>query len=75
MLAAWGWRFLRFARAGDPALARLGALGLAVLVAFTVRNLTDDFLLRANGRLLWAIAALLLGAAVAREREIARPAR
>lgn len=75
MLAAWGWRFMRFVRAGDPALARLGAIGLAVLAAFTVRNLTDDFLLRANGRLLWAIAALLLGAAVARERELAREAR
>jgi O-antigen ligase len=74
MLAAWGWQFLRCVRTSDPALRRLGAIGLAVMIAFIVRNLTDDFFLRANGRLLFAIAAMLLGAAVARQRGLPAPA-
>lgn len=70
MLAAIGWRFARYARSADSALARIGAVGLAVLVAFLARNLTDDFFLRANSRLLFATFGLLLGAAVLREREL-----
>lgn len=74
MLALVARRFLRYVRSDDVALARLGSLGLAVLVAYAVRNLTDDFFLRANGKLLFATTAMLLGAAVLREREI-RPGR
>jgi O-antigen ligase len=65
-------RFVRFVRSRDVALARLGALGLAVIAGFAIRNLTDDFFLRANGKLLFAACALLLGAGVVRERELAR---
>jgi O-antigen ligase len=70
MLAAIGWRFTRYVRSADGALAGIGAVGLAVLVAYMARNLTDDFFLRANGRLLFATLGLLLGAGALRAREI-----
>jgi len=56
-------------RSGDRWLARLGALGLMVLAGFIARNLTDDFFLRANARLLFAVHGMLLGAAHLRRRQ------
>ena len=69
MFAAVAVRYARFVRSSDIALARLGALGLAVLAAFLIRNLTDDFFLRANGKLLFAANAILLGLGALRLRE------
>ncbi|HEX4884848.1 MAG TPA: O-antigen ligase family protein, partial [Casimicrobiaceae bacterium] len=66
-------RYVGLARSGDELLRRLGALGLAVLAAFVVKNLTDDFFFRANLKLLFAVHALLLGMAALRERELSRP--
>jgi O-antigen ligase len=70
LLGALVARYAALARSGDDTLVRLGALGLAVLAAFVVKNLTDDFFFRANAKLLFAVHATLLGAAVLREREI-----
>jgi O-antigen ligase len=66
MLVTVAARFVRFVRSGDEALVRIGALGLAVSVGFIVRNLTDDFSTRANGKLLFAALALLVAAGTVR---------
>ena len=63
MLGSVAWRFARFVRSDDDEVARLGAIGLAVLAAFVVRNLTDDFFIRASGKILFAACAMILGAA------------
>ena len=73
MLAAVAARFIAFVRSGDAALARLGALGLAVVTGFIVRNLTDDFFTRANGKLLFAAVAILLAAGTMRARQLRAP--
>jgi O-antigen ligase len=70
LLGALVARYAGLARSDDPTLRRYGALGLAVLAAFVVKNLTDDFYFRANAKLLFAVNAMLLGAAVLREREL-----
>ncbi|HVF63578.1 MAG TPA: O-antigen ligase family protein [Casimicrobiaceae bacterium] len=61
MVGAVAAAYLRFVRSGDPTLVALGAVGLAVIAGYLVRNLTDDFFLRANGKLLFAANAVLLG--------------
>ena len=70
LLGALAARYAAMLRVGDATLRRIGALGLAVLAAFVVKNLTDDFFFRANAKLLFAVNAMLLGAAVLREREL-----
>jgi hypothetical protein len=70
-IAALAWRYWRLVRAGDVVLARLGALGLMSVTGFVVRNLTDDFFLRANAKLLFAVQGILLGAAALRQRALA----
>lgn len=70
LLAALAARYAGVVRSGDAPLRRLGALGLAVLAAFVVKNLTDDFFFRANLKLFLAVHALLLGLAVTRERAL-----
>ena len=70
MLGCVGLRFLRFVSSRDVELARSGALGLAVIAGFTIRNLTDDFFTRANGKLLFAACAILLGAGALRARAL-----
>jgi O-antigen ligase len=69
LFAALGLRYLRLVRSGDGMLARLGAIGLAVLASFIVKNLTDDFFFRANAKLFFAVHALLLGVSAMRLRE------
>ena len=68
MLGSVAWRFVRFVRSGDSDVARIGAIGLAVVAAFVIRNLTDDFFIRANGKILFAACAMLLGAGVVHSR-------
>ncbi len=70
LLAALAWRFVGFFRARDDMLALIGLIGLAMLVGFVVKNLTDDFLFRSNAKEFWAFCALLLGYGVRRERAI-----
>ena len=70
MLASMALRFVAFVRSRDDELARYGALGLAVLAGYVVRNLTDDFFIRANGKLLFAALAMLLAAGTLRRRAL-----
>jgi O-antigen ligase len=64
LLGALLWRYAGFLRARDDALAFVGMVGIALVAGFVVKNLTDDFLVRANAREFWALAALLLGTGV-----------
>jgi O-antigen ligase len=74
MLATVAARYGRFIRSSDIVLTRLGAIGLAVLAAFVIRNLTDDFFIRANGKILFAANAILLALGALRLREMRRHA-
>jgi O-antigen ligase len=71
LIAALAAHYARLVRSGDDVLARVGALGLMTLAGFLVRNLTDDFFLRANAKLLFAVHGVLLGTAALRRRAIA----
>ena len=64
-------RFAGFLRSGDDSLAFVGVLGLALIVGFIVKNLTDDFLFRSNAREFWATLGMLLGVGVRRSRDSA----
>jgi O-antigen ligase len=68
LLAAIAWRYLRFYRAQSDVLAFLGLLGVALLVGFVVKNLTDDFLVRSNAKEFWALNAAILGWGIRVER-------
>ncbi len=68
LLGAIGWRYVRFYRSTSDTLALLGIVGLSLLAGFVVKNLTDDFLIRSNGRLFWALNAMILGCGVRLER-------
>jgi O-antigen ligase len=61
LLVALFWRYAQFLRSRDDALALLGLIGIALLVGFLVKNLTDDFLFRSNGKEFWALSAAVLG--------------
>jgi len=63
-LALLGFLVRRYrAMLGDPALAPLGMIGLALIAGFVVKNLTDDFLHRHNALVFWSLNAMLLGLA------------
>jgi O-antigen ligase len=59
--------FVRVARSEDPNTAAIGAAGLALVAGVVVKNLTDDFFVRQNALLFWALVGAGLGAAAARE--------
>ncbi len=61
MLGALTWRYVQFFRAPGDALAVVGIIGLALLAGFVMKNLTDDFLFRANAKQFFALNALLIG--------------
>jgi O-antigen ligase len=68
LLGALGWRYVRFLRSADDTLALLGLIGIALIVGFVIKNLTDDFLFRSNGKEFWALSALVLGLGMRRSR-------
>lgn len=68
LLAALAWRYAAFARSTEGALAAIGVAGLVMLVAFLVKNLTDDFLIRPTSKEFWALNALLIGYGIRRQR-------
>jgi O-antigen ligase len=61
LLGALLWRYAQFLRSRDDSLALLGLIGIGLLVGFLVKNLTDDFLFRSNGKEFWALNAAVLG--------------
>ncbi len=66
------WRYVRFFRASEDALAIVGIIGLALLAGFVLKNLTDDFLFRANAKQFFAFNALLIGWGTRLERSGSR---
>jgi O-antigen ligase len=64
LLATLALAFVRAAR--QPGGAPLAITGLAMLVAYFAKNLTDDFYYRPNSLVFWAVTGLLLGLAAAR---------
>jgi O-antigen ligase len=54
-------RYARFLRHPDSRLAVIGILGLALLTAFVVKNLTDDFFYRSNAKEFLVLNAILMG--------------
>jgi O-antigen ligase len=71
LLAALVARYARFVRSPDDAVALLGAIGIALVAGFVIKNLTDDFLVRATGKEFWVLNAALLGFGVRLERACA----
>jgi O-antigen ligase len=67
--ATLAWRYARFVRSRDDILALVGMIGLALLVGFMVKNLTDDFFYRSNAKLFWAMTAALLAYGTLREKQ------
>ena len=61
LLGALLWRYAQFLRSRDDSLALLGLVGIGLVVGFLVKNLTDDFLFRSNGKEFWALNAAVLG--------------
>jgi O-antigen ligase len=61
LLGALITRFARFIRSRNDSLAFIGIVGIALIVGFIVKNVTDDFLFRSNAKEFWALLALLLG--------------
>ena len=72
LFVALGHRMVRFIRSRDDAVALTGAIGLAVLLGFLLKNMTDDFLVRGAAKEFWAYTAMLLGYGVHREHALAR---
>ncbi len=70
LLGTIAWQYLRFLRMDDATVATVGLVGLALLVSFLVKNLTDDFLVRPNSKEFWAFNAMLIGWGIRRARAI-----
>jgi O-antigen ligase len=73
LFGTWAASYVAWLRTSDTMLVRLGTIGLAVLAAFVIKNLTDDFFFRANAKLLFAVNGALLGAGASRARELRGP--
>ena len=71
-LGAIAFRYVRFVRSRDDTLAFVGVVGVALVIGFVAKNLTDDFLFRSNAKELWAMTFFLLGYGVRRERMLAQ---
>jgi O-antigen ligase len=63
LLGTLAWSYVGLIRAPDERRVLIGTLGLAMLVGFVVRNLTDDFLFRSNAKEFWLLHAALIGCA------------
>jgi O-antigen ligase len=73
LLGAVFTQYWRFLGADDKTLALLGLAGLALLAAFVVKNLTDDFLVRPNSKEFWAFNAMLIGYGMRRTVSLVAP--
>jgi O-antigen ligase len=68
LLVALTWRFAQLVRSRNDTVAVVGIAGLALVVGFVVKNLSDDFLIESNAKEFWALSAMLLGFGCAQER-------
>jgi O-antigen ligase len=68
LFAALAWRYWAFLLDSDGVLAAIGVAGLVMLLAFVVKNLTDDFMIRPSSKEFWALNAALVGYGIRRAR-------
>ena len=68
VLIALVCRYASFLRGRDGILAAVGLTGIALLAAFVIKNLTDDFMVRPTSKEFWAINAMLVGYGIRRTR-------
>jgi O-antigen ligase len=61
LFGALAREFLRHYRADDTAVSLIGLAGVAMLVGFLVKNMTDDFFVRQNSLMFWSVIGLILG--------------
>lgn len=61
LFGAIAWRFWRHTRTGDETLFLTGATGLALVVAFFSKNLTDELFWRTDALVFWSFTGILLG--------------
>ncbi|MBI2311616.1 MAG: O-antigen ligase family protein [Betaproteobacteria bacterium] len=69
---AVGREYWGLSNAADPELRLVGIAGLTLVVGVFLKNMTDDFFVRDNALLFWALVGLSLG--YARRRSLAGPA-
>lgn len=69
---AIGREYWGLSKAADPQLRLVGIAGLTLVAGVFLKNLTDDFFVRDNALLFWALAGMSLG--YARRRSLGGPA-
>jgi O-antigen ligase len=67
-----GREFWKLTGVAEPELRQLGAAGLALVAGVFLKNMTDDFFVRENALLFWALVGMSLG--YAKRRSLAKPA-
>jgi O-antigen ligase len=61
LLGAVGREFWRLYRHDDPTVSLVGLAGIAMLIGFIAKNMTDDFFVRQNSLMFWSVVGLSLG--------------
>lgn len=61
LLGAVGREFWRLYRADDRETSLVGLAGIAMLIGFIAKNMTDDFFVRQNSLMFWSVVGLSLG--------------
>lgn len=61
LFGAFAWQYARFCGNDRPAVQVVGALGMAMLIGFLMKNMTDDFFVPNTGNLLWALCGAVCG--------------
>lgn len=61
LFGAIAWQFWHFARHPDETLFLVGATGLALVLAFFSKNLTDELFWRTDALVFWSFTGALLG--------------
>ena len=61
LLGALAREFWRLYRADNTTVSLIGLAGIAMLVGFLAKNMTDDFFVRQNSLMFWSVIGLTLG--------------
>lgn len=61
LFGAIAWRFFRYTTSGDETAFLVGTTGLALVIAFFSKNLTDELFWRTDALVFWSFTGILLG--------------
>jgi O-antigen ligase len=61
LFCSLGWQYWQFCKTREPRLRLLGACGIALVGGVFARNMVNDFFVRDEALLFWALNGLLLG--------------